>query len=108
MRMLLSIACALALVGFVSADGEKAKEVKLDGKVCCAKCELGKEKKCATVVVVKEDGKEVMYFFDKDSNSKHHKDYCTGSTDAKVAGSVTEKDGKKWIAVTKIEKKEGK
>lgn len=102
MRMALAVVCALALVGFVRADDEKT----FDGKVCCAKCELGKETKCATVVAVKDGDKEVMYYFDKDSNKKFpHKDYCQGSTEAKVTGKITEKDGKKWITVTKIEKK---
>lgn len=101
MRHVFSIVCLLACLGFVSA----ADEVTLDGKVCCAKCELGKEKSCATVVVVKEKGSEVMYYFDKDSNKKFHKDYCQGSAEAKVMGKVTEKDGKKWVAVSKIDVK---
>jgi len=101
MRYAMTLVCLLACVGFMSA----AEEVTLDGKVCCAKCELGKEKACATVVVVKEKDKEVLYYFDKDSNKKFHKDYCQGSHDAKVVGKVSEKDGKKWLAVEKIEAK---
>jgi hypothetical protein len=101
MRHLVAVVCLFACLGFVAAGDE----VKLDGKVCCAKCELGKEKKCATVVVVKEKDKEVIYYFDKDSDKKFHKDYCQGSSEAKVTAKVTEKDGKKWLAVEKIEKK---
>lgn len=101
MRYALTVVCLLACLGYVAA----ADEVTLDGKVCCAKCELGKETKCATVVVVKKGDKEEMYYFDTDSNKKFHKDYCSGSTDAKVVAKVTEKDGKKWIAVSKIEAK---
>ncbi|MFT3878198.1 MAG: DUF6370 family protein [Gemmatales bacterium] len=100
MRYALTLVCLLACLGFVSAG-----EVTLDGKVCCAKCELGKETKCQTVVVVKEKDKEVMYYFDKDSDKKFHKEYCSGSSEAKVVGKVTEKDGKKWLAVEKIEAK---
>lgn len=101
MRYAMTLVCLLACVGFMSA----AEEVTLDGKVCCAKCELGKEKACATVVVVKEKDKEVLYYFDKDSNKKFHKDYCSGSTEATVTGKVSEKDGKKWLAVEKIDVK---
>ncbi len=101
MRQALAVVCLLACLGFVTGGDE----VKLDGKVCCAKCELGKEKKCATVVVVKEKGAEVLYYFDADSNKKFHKDYCQGSSEAKVVGKVSEKDGKKVVAVEKIEKK---
>ena len=55
MRMILSLVCAIALVGFVNAD-DKGKEVKLEGKMCCAKCELNKSDKCATVFVAKDGG----------------------------------------------------
>jgi Family of unknown function (DUF6370) len=101
MRYAFTLVCLLACLGFVAA----AEEVTLDGKVCCAKCELGKEKACQTVVVVKEKDKEVMYYFDKASEKKFHKEYCQGTTDAKVVGKVTEKDGKKWLEVEKIEAK---
>ncbi|MBL8821498.1 MAG: hypothetical protein JNJ77_02845 [Planctomycetia bacterium] len=102
MRYALAVVCLIACLGFVVAED---KAVTLEGKVCCAKCELGKEKKCMTVMVTKEKGKEVMYYFDADSNKKFHKDYCSGSTDAKVVAKVSEKDGKKVVAVEKIEKK---
>jgi hypothetical protein len=105
MRAVLTIVCSLALVGFLSAE-DKPKAVKLEGNVCCAKCELGKADKCMTVVVVKKGDKEDLYYFDKESNSKYHKDYCQGSTAAKVEGKVVEKDGKMMITVTKIEKKD--
>src|SRR5262245_60184183 len=42
-------------------DGEKT----LTGKITCAKCDLGTEKACTTVIVVKEGGKDVTYYFDK-------------------------------------------
>jgi hypothetical protein len=87
---------------------DSAKDEKtLKGTACCAKCEL-KDKdfpKCQTVLIVKEDGKEVKYYFDKDSEKKHHSDYCKGKTDITVKGKVTEKDGKKWVAVSSVEKK---
>jgi hypothetical protein len=104
MRIVLSVICALALLGFATAE-DKGKAVKLEGKICCAKCELGKESKCATVIVTQEKGKEVMYYFDADSNKKYHKEYCTGSSEAKVSGKVTEKDGKKMISIDKIDSK---
>jgi hypothetical protein len=106
MRMILSLVCAVALVGFVGAD-DKGKEVKLEGKMCCAKCELNKSDKCATVFVAKDGEKETIYYLDSASNKKFpHKDYCQGSTDAKVTGTVSEKDGKKMITISKLEKKE--
>ena len=107
MKVLLSLVCALFLVGFVGADDKKAgKEVTLKGTVECGKCHLKKEKSCATVVVVKESGKEVVYYFDKDSSKKFHEDICTEAKEGTVTGTVMEKDGKKWISATKVEFKE--
>jgi hypothetical protein len=86
---------------------KKAEDKELKGTACCAKCEL-KDKdfpKCQTVLLVKEDGKEVKYYFDAASEKKHHSDYCNGKTDVTVKGKITEKDGKKWVEVTSVEKK---
>ena len=86
---------------------KKNEEKELKGTACCAKCEL-KDKdfpKCQTVLTVKEDGKDVKYYFDAASEKKHHSDYCKGKHEITVKGKVTEKDGKKWVDVTSIEKK---
>jgi hypothetical protein len=98
----------LALTSGVTAEDKKADK-KIDDKVlkgsmCCAKCELGIADKCATVIKVKEDGKDVVYYFDADSHKKHHSDYCKGSVEGTVKGKVTEKDGKKIVTVTSLEK----
>src|SRR5438045_2140261 len=65
---------------------DKKVEKELKGTACCAKCEL-KDKdfpKCQTVLLVKEDGKEVKYYFDAASEKKHHSDYCKGKTEITV------------------------
>jgi hypothetical protein len=103
---------SLALVGGTAIaqgkkDDKKTDEKELKGTACCAKCEL-KDKdfsKCQTVLIVKENGKEVKYYFDKDSEKKHHSDFCKGKTEVTVKGKVTEKDGKKWVAVSSVTKK---
>jgi hypothetical protein len=89
-------------------DDKKAVEKELKGSAMCAKCELKDKdfKKCQTVLVVKEDGKEVKYYFDEASHKKHHSDYCTGKHEVTVKAKVTEKDGKKWLSVSKLEKKD--
>lgn len=104
MAIALVFALALGLVGSASADkDEKKKEETFEGKVTCAKCDLGKEKKCATVLVVKQGDKETIYWFDAASHKKHHGDICQGGKAGKVTASVSEKDGKKWVAVSKLE-----
>ena len=84
---------------------EVGKEKKLTGEICCAKCELGLEAKCATAIKVKEDGKDVVYYFDPQTHKKEHSKYCTSSKEGTVTGTVEEKDGKKVVKVTKIEVK---
>src|SRR3989442_125585 len=101
MRILLA---SLMVFGFglvftaQGADEKKAdaKEVTLKGKICCAKCELGVEKKCITVIVTKQDGKDVTVYFNADSNSKHHKAICTEAKAGTVTGTITD-DGKKKV-----------
>lgn len=101
LSLILCVVVALAFVGVGMAD--EKKEVTLKGKITCGKCELKKDKSCATVLVVKEDGKDVVYYFDKESHKKHHGEVCEGGKDGSITGTVTEKDGKKWVKVSKVE-----
>jgi hypothetical protein len=93
-----------------ASDSEDSKkgasgEVTLKGTITCAKCDLKLEKKCATVIKVKKDGKDVVYFFDKDSNKKYHGDTCMEAKQGSVTGTTAEKDDKHWIKVSKVEYK---
>jgi hypothetical protein len=107
-RTLKLLALALTLVALTTAvqarpDEKKDKEVTLKGDICCAKCELGVAKSCATVIKVKEDGKDVVYYFDDAGHKKNHKEICTEVKAGTVTGKVSEKDGKKIITVSKVE-----
>jgi hypothetical protein len=102
----LFLALAVGLVLWTGADGgEKGKEVTIKGQIICAKCGLNKETKCMTTVVEKKDGKDVIYYFDKDGHKKWHSDICQEAKDGEVTGTVTEKDGKKTITVTDVKYK---
>ena len=95
---------ALAVTSLSKAADEKA--VTLKGTITCAKCDLGKEDKCAVVVVVKEDGKDVIYYFDKKGHDANHTkgaNVCKTPKKGSVTGTVSEKDGKKVITVKKVE-----
>ena len=108
MRIARLFAASLALLVAVGlATGQEKKEKVVDGKIACAKCELMKQDKCATTVTVKEDGKEVVYYFDADTNKMFpHRTYCKGTKEAKVTITKTEeKGGKKYATITKIEEK---
>ena len=97
---LLGLAFVFAAVAAISAaDGDK---VNLKGSITCAKCDLAKEKKCMTVIVVKEKDKDVIYYFDAKSDKKYHKDICKAAKKGAVTGTATEKGGKKIVSVSDL------
>jgi hypothetical protein len=97
--MLLGLALVLALVVGVQAED---KEVTLKGTILCAKCELKESKTCQNAIRVKENDKEVVYYFkDKGNKASYHKEICQGPKDGSVTGKVSEKDGKKYITPDK-------
>jgi hypothetical protein len=98
--VVLGLAVALVVAAKVSAD---EKEVTLKGTITCAKCDLKVEKKCATVIKVSEDGKDVVYYLDDASGKKNHKKICTEAKKGSVTGTVSEKDGKKIVTASKVE-----
>jgi hypothetical protein len=101
----LAVACVLAL-GLQADDGkkpEKAKEETLKGSITCAKCDLKKADKCATVIKVTKDGKDTVYYFDAKSDKDNHQEICRAAKKGSVTGTVSEKDGKKIVTVTKLE-----
>lgn len=97
--LLLGVGLALGLTGSVRAE-EKGKEVKLEGTVCCAKCELSIADKCATVIKVKEKDKDVIYYFDPAGDKKFHGKICNDAKAGTVTGTV-KKDGDKMIITVK-------
>jgi phosphosulfolactate phosphohydrolase-like enzyme len=103
MRTIARVSLALALVlGFVAAS--MAAEETVTGSVMCAKCTLKKADatKCQDVLVVKGD-KPAEYYVEKNAVSEKFGHVCKDSKQAVVTGTVTEKDGKKWIAPSKME-----
>ena len=99
----LFLVLCLALTLWTGANGgEKGKEVTIKGQVICAKCGLAKETKCMTTVLEKKDGKETIYYFDPAGHKKWHSDICQEAKNGSVTGTVSEKDGKKIITVSKL------
>lgn len=101
-KVCLSLAVVLGVFVMVQAEEKEGKEKTLKGTITCAKCDLKLATKCNTVIKVKKD----VYWFDKDSNKKYHKDTCMEAKEGTVKGTVTEKDGKKWIKVSEVKYKE--
>ena len=105
MKTIARLAVALALVaGFVSTA---VADETVTGKLMCAKCSLKKadQDKCQDVLVTTDAaGKTAEYYVEKNDVAKAFGHTCQGEKAASVTGTVSEKDGKKWIAASKIEK----
>jgi hypothetical protein len=112
--MLLGMFVVMALALMATAadkDSGSEKEVTLKGTIACSKCtfkEPAVEGKCNIAIKVKEKDKDVIYYFDADAHKKWmggggDVNFCTKSLPGSVTGTVSEKDGKKWIKVTKLE-----
>lgn len=101
MKTLAKLGLALTLVLGLVAGAHAADETTVSGKVMCAKCALKKADatKCQDVLV--SDGAE--YYVEKNAVSEKFGHVCGGEKPATVTGTVTEKDGKKWIAPSKME-----
>ncbi len=86
-------------------DKDRPKEVTLKGTILCAKCVLKETKTCTTAIQVKEGEKVVTYYFDDKGNKEdYHEAVCGGDKkEGSVAGTVSEKDGKKYIKPSKVE-----
>jgi len=83
-----------------------AGDVKITGEAVCAKCELQEVTSCQMAIKVKNaSGKEELIMADNNKVSKDfHDEICQKNAKVVAEGVITEKDGKKTIALTKIER----
>ena len=107
MKMIAKLGLALALVVGLVAGATAGDEMTVTGKIVCAKCTLKKAdaKECQDVLVVKDGDNTAEYYVEKNEVAKKFGHVCSGEKPAVVTGTVTEKDGKKWISATKMEEK---
>lgn|SRR5262245_58394834 len=96
------IVLAVAVVAIAGIQAQDGKEVTLKGSVTCAKCDLGKEKTCMTVIEVKEGADKGVYYFDAASHKKFHKDVCQAGKAGSVKGVVGKDKDKKTIKVSDV------
>lgn len=106
-RLAVAFAALTALAFSVAAvAGTEGEAVTLEGKVVCAFCMLKEEgfKSCQNVLLVKKDDSDPeQYYFAKNEVSDKFGMVCTEPKQVRLTGTVTEQDGKKWIAPIKIE-----
>ncbi|HEY7509249.1 MAG TPA: DUF6370 family protein [Vicinamibacteria bacterium] len=102
-----ALAAVLAVLGAAVA-ARAGDDVTLKGTIVCAKCTLKKAdaKECQNVLLAKDaDGKEVEYYMAKSEAADAVGEVCTGKKAVTVTGTVSEKDGRKWITASKVESK---
>ena len=85
------LACSLGFTAF--AD-------KIEGEATCTKCAMKESEKCATAI---KTDKGTVYCEPNEVAKKFHHEICEASKKVVAEGTITEKDGKKWIALEKIE-----
>jgi hypothetical protein len=99
----LLVAGVAAFLSFTASGADKKKEVTITGDGKCAKCALKEKDECQNAVEVKEDGKKVTYYLTGEKSKAFHKNVCKETKKVTATGTVTEKDGKKELEVSKIE-----
>jgi hypothetical protein len=108
MKTISRIALALALlVGAAGLVQAAETETTLNGTLVCAKCTLKKADatKCQDVLLVKDDkGATTEYYVVKNEAAEKAGHQCSKEAKATVVGAVSEKDGKKWVTASKIDK----
>jgi len=101
----MSVAFAAWILGFQATPAEETtgKLVTMAGTATCAKCDLGTAKECTNVLQVKEGDKTVTYYLAGKADKEWHKNICKTPKSVTMTGTVSEKDGKKTLDVSKIE-----
>ncbi len=94
----------IALIGTAFAltaaeAGETKKKQTLEGEMSCAKCNLKQADACEDTLKVGEE----LYLLEEGGKRKTSEHVCSGTAKAKVTGKVEERDGKKFLVVSKIE-----
>lgn len=97
----------VALGSLIVVTPAFAADETFKGDLVCAKCYLNKPdaKECQDVLLVKDaNGGTVEYYITKNTVAQESGEACTQKIRAEVVGTVSEKDGRKWITASKITK----
>ncbi|MCP5541384.1 MAG: hypothetical protein H7A52_14675 [Akkermansiaceae bacterium] len=94
------IAAAVAIAAMALVVSAKAEDKTVEGTLMCAKCKLSETSACADVLKVGD----VTYYLEQDGKAKTKAHQCSGEAKAKVTGKEEERDGKKYLVVSSIEK----
>ena len=106
-RRLFILSAALLTVSLAASPLVAFADEALSGTLVCAKCALNKADahECQDVLIVADaNGAKTEYYVTKNEVAEKSGEACTLEIKATVTGTVSEKDGRKWIAPSKIEK----
>jgi hypothetical protein len=106
MKTLTRIAACLLLLTSLVAPA-LAHDETFTGSLMCALCSLKKADahECQDVLIVTDaKGVKTEYYVTKNDVAQKAGEACTNEVKATVTGVVSDKDGKKWITPSKIEK----
>ncbi len=106
MQRILTLVATLAFVFGVVVPVVAADQV-LSGTLVCAYCTLKKADahECQDVLLVSDArGDKTEYYVTRNEVAAQSGEACTLEIKATVTGQVSEKDGRKWITPTKIQK----
>jgi hypothetical protein len=107
MKLIGTLGLALVLVTGLVGAAPAGDEVTLEGRVVCAKCTLKRAdaKECQNVLLVAgEDGKDAEYYVTRNDVDARFGEVCTDVRKATVTGTISERDGRKWITASRMEK----
>jgi hypothetical protein len=106
-RRLFILSAALLTVSLAASPLVAFADEALSGTLVCAKCALNKADahECQDVLIVADArGAKTEYYVTKNEVAEKSGEACTLEIKATVTGTVSEKDGRKWITPSKIEK----
>ncbi len=106
-RRMFVLAAALLALSFAGTRLAASADEALSGTLLCAKCALKKADahECQDVLIVADaKGTKTEYSVTKNDVAEKAGEACTLEVKATVTGTVSEKDGRKWITPSKIEK----
>ena len=101
------LAAAVAALSLAGSPLAAFADEALNGTLVCAKCALKKADahECQDVLIVADaKGEKTEYYVTKNDVAEKAGEACTLEIKATVTGTVSEKDGRKWITPSKIEK----
>jgi len=106
MKTMIPYALAATLVLGMTAPISAADET-FTGSLMCAMCVLKKADahECQDVLIVADaKGAQTEYYITKNDVAEKAGEACMQEVKATITGTVSEKDGRKWLTPSKIEK----